>query len=224
MLSAKTIRERFHVDSDVAHELYCIQAGGWRSGLHGWELDPEYAEDAEGTGVDMAAVLALYTGAYHEGVKERERRAASGIVCIGTLGDGCAEEYGGGKVFRRPDGTVFLEYTHGVETEAGARDMGIDYTDEAAEDVELQVYSVEIEEDVLADLEWVKWRKVADSMGMPLRELHQAAVSDRPMARACVYQDVASYYGWHELDQEPLTMTYGELQRRWEELPEEKSE
>lgn len=237
MKTTKQIRASFELpgrddpeDDGTAHELYCVQAAGWAHGLAGYYPDGDYSSDADwcyGTGAEihrleeslddemMGDVFKLYTDAHAEGLAERERRAESGLVLIGSFGDVSAEEYGGGKVFRRPDGTLFLEYTHGVETEAGARDLHLDYTDEAAEDVPLTVYRRDVELDVLADLDWVNWRSVADSIGLPLRQLHQAAVSDAVMARVSCYEAVAGHWGWHDLDPYPDTMTYAELQRSW---------
>jgi hypothetical protein len=128
----------------------------------------------------------------------------------GQLGDINPLDYSGGVVYQSGYGEPVLEYTHGLE---GIE--GVGPYDEDVEDVELEVYRVSIEEDVLEDLSWVDWKSVASYIDMPVSELKEHAKSGNVMARASVYEAVGSYEGWHELDSEPLRIKYSKLDKTW---------
>lgn len=118
---------------------------------------------------------------------------------LGNLGDSNGE-YGG-----------FLVYEHW-------QDGSIMCTawDELSEDEdEYQVYTWQVEDDVLADLDWVDWDAVASGIGFTVDEIKEQAHSANPVHRAGVYQMVASYYGYSELDSSPDLHSSHEMALRW---------
>lgn len=202
----------------------------------GWE-DPYYGdivalyvntgETYEGTLLYDVEADRFYATSYGDWIEAQERKGrlipneeeaetaatenAGGRV-LGQIGDVNPLDHMGGVVYETDYGPT-LEYTWGLEEHEG-----IDSTDEGVEKVMLTVYRVNLGEsgdEFLRDLDWVEWGQVGKSIGMSKSELLEHAHSDNPMARASVAEAVAGYYGWHELDQYPLEMSYGELDRRW---------
>lgn len=180
-----------------------------------WYTDYEYSEDFR-TGAREARSYHLH------GYSEAERRRIQEAIeeksylrnaakrngkVYGQLGDINPLDHSGGIVYESDHGPV-LEWTYGLPEE-------IDSTDEGVEDVELEVYRVDIEKNVIDDLDWVDWKDVASFIDMPQKELRDHATSDNIMARASVYEAVAGYHGWHELDSYPLQRKYGELDQEW---------
>ena len=122
---------------------------------------------------------------------------------IGRLGDVNPTEYGGGVVFT--DGKHrWLEYTHGRES--------LSWDDPNVE--KLEVYQVDIEDDVFDWHDWVKVDDLASYTGLDSEDITRASrgtVSER----ARLLEDIASYYGWNELDQYPISFGTVELEERW---------
>lgn len=79
----------------------------------------------------------------------------------------------------------------------------------------VSVYDFPIEDNVLEDLNWVDWNAVAKSIGMPVSELKEHAVSPNVFARASVYEAVGGYYGFGELDPYAEEMTIKQAERKW---------
>lgn len=126
---------------------------------------------------------------------------------VSTIGDVNPIEHGGGFIFKAPGQSPWVEYTYGLT----------DSDDEEKPDTKVEVYRVDIEtcgERLLSDLRWADLGAVERSCGYD--------ASDNPYGklrtirqRAMLVEDVAGFYGWHELDQYPLTLTIAELRKRW---------
>lgn len=119
---------------------------------------------------------------------------------IGTFGDVNPVDYGGGVIYRNEYGTR-VEYTHGLD--------GGDTPEK------MTVYSVDVPDDVFAEYTWAKPEDVASSIGTSGAQLIASGMSRSLQERVGVIEEIAGYYGWHELDDYPLTMTEKELRRRW---------
>mgnify|MGYP001586861803 FL=1 len=130
----------------------------------------------------------------------------SDVKAIGIIGDVTPIEYGGGYVFKGDDG-IWIEYTNGLGD--------FDGDESALESYRVEVYRVKVADDVFFDLDWMNWDNLAFSMGRKVKELESESLSDNPVTRAMLYWDVASHYGWHELDHYPLILTVKELEDRW---------
>lgn len=63
---------------------------------------------------------------------------------------------------------------------------------------------------------WFDLSAVAASCGIERDELVSDLCSADPIDLARAYDAIAGYYGWHEFDQYPLTLTETELNKRWE--------
>ncbi len=140
---------------------------------------------------------------------------------VHRFGDVCAAEHGGGVLVRSEDGYLTLEYSHGVEAENPyAR-----YTDDEAEELTVSLYRVAIPagengaltdtEAIRSDLDWIgdDWEWILGSLGLGPWDLFAIALD--PDRAWCLYEIVASYWGWGELDHYPERVTYGELEARW---------
>jgi len=139
----------------------------------------------------------------HDNIQGAEICANCGRDLQGLDIPGVLKDYGGGFVYSR-DGSVkgsepFIEFTHGVETD-GRR---------------LTVYRVDVPDDVFSYHNWAKPAAVGSSIGMDPDELRSLGRSGDTMDRANVIVDLAGHYGWHELDQYPLTLSPKALAERW---------
>lgn len=83
------------------------------------------------------------------------------------------------------------------------------------------IYRINVPVDVFAKFDWADAAEIADSIGLYAedeyadRTLIGLGRSRKIMTRVSVIEDIAGYYGWHELDQYPLMLTIGEIERRW---------
>lgn len=125
---------------------------------------------------------------------------------VGNIGDVNPIEYGGGFVFKNEYG-YFVEYTHGMESDCP--DV------EKLSRCELALYSVPVPDDVFSDHDWVKVEEVARTIGADPEELRKAGSSNNVMERVRALEDIASHWGWNELDHYPQTVKASELKRRW---------
>ncbi len=121
---------------------------------------------------------------------------------LGQIGDVNPLDYGGGRIFLGPDGP-YLEYTQGLDD------------DQEEETATLVVYRVDLAPDALADLDWATPEDIAGYTGQTVGDLRKAGRSKSPVTRATVYEDVAGYYGWENIDSYPLSLSYQELEQRW---------
>jgi hypothetical protein len=161
-------------------------------------------------GPEGGIVYEVWQGGLQRGPFFYEPNVADDPI-IGSVGDVNPIEYGGGVVFDTEHGPV-LEYTRGLEDEE------VDEDDEGA--TELSLYRVDIEEDALEHLNWVKpgdLKSIAQTMDRSVKELRKAAKSEDVMQRVSFYEDVAGYYGWENLDSYPFKITARELEQRWEQ-------
>jgi len=121
---------------------------------------------------------------------------------IDTIGDVDPVEYGGGVVFKNEYGPV-VEYTHGLDWDG-------------ADPNAMEVYRVPVPADVFGDHSWANLKDLADFEGRTTKALRKLGKSRLVMGRVAALEAIASYYGWHELDHYPLTLTADEINARWE--------
>lgn len=141
---------------------------------------------------------------------------------IGTFGDVDPLGYGGGFVFRDKTGVYApeLEYVQPLDEN---------------DDVEsVKVYRVILEphtygalrgiDGILSDNpyhpEYPVWYasdldSVCKTCGCERRELIDSLCGADPMRKAWAYETMASYFGWHEFDCDPLTLTPDEAVKRY---------
>lgn len=139
-----------------------------------------------------------------------------GCAVVTTIGDVNPIEYGGGYLFLCKDrgrSDYHLEYTHGTESEEAAE--GLSEYEPAYSRVPLTLYRVDLPDDVWGDHSWAKVEDIAQSMGADPEELRRAGSSPDPRERAYALESIAGHWGWHELDNYPLSMTVSELRKRW---------
>lgn len=120
----------------------------------------------------------------------------------GIIGDRNPIEHDGGVVFEGDYGPMLL-YFQGWEGQESPR---------------VTVSSVPIAENALEDLNWVNWESVASCHGMDVEELKGYAVSENILARAQVYECVAGYHGWGELDPIPTELSLEETEKEYGEF------
>jgi hypothetical protein len=135
---------------------------------------------------------------------------------LSRVGDVCAEDHGGGAIVRDEDGYVYLEYTHGLESDHPGEDR---YGDEVA-DLKLTLYRVQLDEPAWKALsgcgsEEKLWTEVARSAGQDPEEVIEMAKSEDPMKIAGCFEMFAGHWGWGELDHYPIELPYHEVETRW---------
>lgn len=57
--------------------------------------------------------------------------------------------------------------------------------------------------------------KIAESADTSLEALEQAFTSENPIERAQAYRELGQYYGWHELDNDPVLLTRAEVKKQF---------
>lgn len=137
---------------------------------------------------------------------------------LGTVGDINPIEYGGGYVLSVPEQGQWVEYFHGLDCESRAWEIELDNPEHLKREV--TIYRVDIKRDgesFLKQYSWVDWDAVSLSCGYP-DDYEPWVPSKLRLAndRASALMDATGYYGWHEFDHYPLTLTLGELIKRWE--------
>jgi hypothetical protein len=123
----------------------------------------------------------------------------------GIIGDMNPIEHDGGVVYEGEHGVEVL-YFKGWSDDDGPR---------------VTVSRFSVEDNVLTDLSWADWKEVASYIGMPEEELRGHAVSDNVMARAQVYESVAQYCGFIELDHMPRELTLEQAEAEHGEFVDE---
>lgn len=137
---------------------------------------------------------------------------------LGSIGDVNPVEFGGGYVLENPTG-LWVEHFDGLDCDDEAWQIDLDNPEHLKREV--TVYRVDLEataEEFLDQHDWVSWASVAATCGTEELGLYTAGDLQTPQERALAIQDAAGHYGWYEFDQYPLTMTLGELIKRWEGL------
>lgn len=122
----------------------------------------------------------------------------------GIIGDMNPIEHDGGVVYQNdPDQSPEVVYFRGWHDDEGPR---------------VTVATFCVEDNVLEDLTWVDWDSVASYIGMDVEELKGHAVSDNVVARACVYESVASHSGFMNLDSQPRELTLEQAEKEYGEF------
>lgn len=123
---------------------------------------------------------------------------------VGQVGDQSFEVHGGGLVFKDLTGVYKPE---------------LEYVEPPTDDEELDdpkarwtVYRVSLE----GVPNWGDLKAVARSAGQDPKELRADFESEDPMRQALAYETWAGHYGWHELDQYPLSLTCSEMNKRYD--------
>jgi hypothetical protein len=124
----------------------------------------------------------------------------------GIIGDTNPIEHGGGVVYQEEDQSPEVLYFQGWEDEDGPR---------------VTVSRFSVEDDVLKDLTWADWDKVASFIGIETQALKEYATAPNVLARAQVYESVASYSGFINLDGEPRHMTLEQAEKEYGEFVDE---
>ncbi len=107
---------------------------------------------------------------------------------------------GGWVLYKREDGTHFMEATDGPDQDSGH--------DEPPPWAKYTVYRVELPEDVYAEHNWV---------GEADPERLSAGKDPDPEVRAMEIETVAETHGWVEFDSYPLELSYRQLRERWDD-------
>lgn len=131
----------------------------------------------------------------------REQNANPRGTPWGIIGDRNPIEHWGGIIYRKPGNQYSMVYFQSY--------------DDSDDDGMVSVFEFDIEDDVVEDLNWVKWDAVANYIGMPVDELKEHARSSNVHARASVYESVAGYYGFGNLDHDQQEMTLKEAERKF---------
>jgi hypothetical protein len=90
-------------------------------------------------------------------------------------------------------------------------------TDEEPKDLVWLVYRVTVEADGLAQCRWADLDRLSETLDVTPLLLRQQAVSSVLVHRVMFLEVVASHYGWHELDHDPLTLSRQEVETRYQE-------
>jgi len=130
---------------------------------------------------------------------------------ISRLGDSSPEDHGGGALVKVGRELV-IEYTPGAEGEGYGRDH---------REPDLTLYRVDVPtirgrcdiEGIRRDLDWIDWNAVAKSVDLSPWEVLEIALD--PTRAWGLYEIVAGYYGWDNLDLYPETFPYWRIARRW---------
>lgn len=123
----------------------------------------------------------------------------------GIIGDLNPIEHDGGVVYEKDHGVEVL-YFKGWHDDEGPR---------------VTVSRFSVEGNVIEDLDWAEWKGVASYIGMPEEELRGYAVSDNVLARAQVYESVAQYCGFINLDGEPQELTLEQAEEQYGKFVDE---
>lgn len=127
--------------------------------------------------------------------KERQQEAR----IVGHVGDVNWPAYEGGPILKNADGTYALEYVIPPEEE-GRR-------------ARYEIYRTDLDKEPLPD--WVDASDVAPFIGTSATILRKHWNDRDPRVRAYARVAVAAYYGWHNLDDYPLSLTKKEVQARY---------
>jgi hypothetical protein len=142
------------------------------------------------------------------------------MIPIGTFGDVNPIRYGGGILYK--DGDSYRA-VHFDPTDEPDPDDECDEDDEDADcdgdgRLIVEVRSFDVEDNVITDLSWLDnkdWDGIADSISIDADDLRELATDPDPRVRLQVYQSVAGYWGWDNLDHYPDRMRADELEKRY---------
>jgi len=138
---------------------------------------------------------------------------------LAEIGDVTPEDYGGGALMRVGP-YLTLEYTYGAECDLAH--LGLESGSREERLACLEVFRVDIPtigrglcdiDGIRSNLDWIDWPKVARSADLDAWEILEIALD--PERAWVLYEIAAGYYGWRELDPEPLQVPYWRVARRW---------
>lgn len=115
---------------------------------------------------------------------------------LGGIGDVNPVTHGGGYIYQDDD-SLWLEYSHGLETGVST----------------IKLFIVHIEDCVECD--WADLDKVATSYGCEVDSLIAMGRSPNLVDRAYLLEAIGGYYGWENFDPYPVTLTEQQLTDRW---------
>ena len=121
----------------------------------------------------------------------------------GIIGDCNPIEHGGGVVYQEGEQSPEVLYFQGWEDDDGPR---------------VTVSRFCVEENVLTDLNWADWAGTASFIGIETVALKEYATVPNVLVRAQVYESVASYAGFINLDSEPRELTLEEAEKEYGEF------
>lgn len=127
---------------------------------------------------------------------------------INSVGDVDPITHGGGYILKHPSGHYILTYTDGTEAWA--------HVNKETGKKTIEVYEMHLPrtwKELKSDLNWVDFKKVNDSIGMSMsewkefiKEVRNATGDKAAVLYARLFENIAGYYGWHELDNYPQEM------------------
>jgi len=129
------------------------------------------------------------------------------------------EDYGGGALMRTGP-YLYLEYTHGAESDFA--DSGLEHGSREERLAPLTVYVVDVPtigrdlcdvDAIRSDLRWCDWPAIAQCMDLDAWEILEIALD--PTRAWGLYELAAGYHGWHELDLYPQRVPYWRVARMW---------
>ena len=128
----------------------------------------------------------------------------------GHIGDTDPIAYGGGYVYTDKTGVYAPELTwfEPAPDEEWHKTEGT---------TPLQVYRVMLERDSTAEWWYDKLESIASYIGQTLEDVQIMAKSSNPVELAQLYSDLFSYFGVHEFDSYPNTMTEDEAYAQYAE-------
>ena len=133
------------------------------------------------------------------------RLARDEMSMVGHIGDVNWLDHGGGPVYKTDDG-YWLEYVEPPPEDARKRERV------------WTIYRMSLP-DPEGIKDWLRRGEIQKYTGVSNKEFLAALRSKNPIAEAQIWSDIASYYGWHELDHYPLTLNKEEVTLRYGEEP-----
>lgn len=132
---------------------------------------------------------------------------------IGNIGNINPIKYGGGIIFTSSkQDEPWLEYFDGLS------DLGFDEDPKELSELDITVYRVGLEKNAktfLNQYNWADWKRIARLTGSNIKDYTTLSRLKTIRNRALATQNIADYYGWDEIDQDPLLITIGKLINRW---------
>ena len=114
---------------------------------------------------------------------------------------------GGFILYRRPDGSHFIEATGGIPDNV-----------EHAPWLLLHVYRRDVPDDIWKEFDWAEPDAVMSFVDGDAAD----GTDPDPMTRAHLITNIGDYHGWRNIDDYPLTLSLHELRLRWENEDDDK--
>jgi len=136
------------------------------------------------------------------------------MIPIGTFGDVNPIKYGGGILYKDGDSYRAVHFDPTYESDL--------YYERSEDDEDgfliVEVRSFDVEDNVITHLSWLDnkdWDGIADSISIDADDLRELATDPDPRVRLQVYQSVAGYWGWGNLDHHPGRARAYELKKQY---------